>query len=102
MYLAFSKYAKRMYWVFFEGCLIYAWFLERWDTRQVVIYLLQLSIRYLFVMLQEKLAAQLSRWPGSTSRPTPIDGTSVTDFFNAKYRRIQKPMMFIIDNYPTF
>ena len=45
------------------------------------------------------LGAKIFLWPDSTK--TPLDATSVTDFFNVYYRRIQKPVMFIIDNYPT-
>ena len=40
-------------------------FLESWGICQVAIDLLQLSIRYLFVLLQEKIADNLPRWPGS-------------------------------------
>ena len=43
--------------------------------------------------------ADLSLWPGFTN--TPLETTTVTDFFNAQYRRIQKPVMLIIENYPT-
>ena len=67
---------------------------------QVAIDMFQLSIRYLFVLLQEKVADNLSSWPGSTS--TPLDASSVTDFFNSYYRSIQKPVLLIMDNYPTF
>ena len=72
-------------------------FLESWDICPVPIDLLQLSIRYFFMLLQEKVAAYLSRLPGSTS--TSLDASRITDFFNAWYRRIQKLVMFIIDNY---
>ena len=64
-----------------EIFVTYARFLESWDICQVAIDFLQLSIRYLFVLLQENVTANWSRRTGSTN--TPPDVTSVTGFFNA-------------------